>query len=1156
MKANPLTPKEKQDLSQASTKCRNNIQPYRFSVGPLNKSKISIPPLNYNPDLIVPRKKLPIYQYRENILETIEKNQVIVISGETGSGKTTQVPQYLLEDACLKQKGCRIICCQPRRLSAISVAERVAVERNEAIGQAVGYQIRLESRTSPTSNLIYCTNGVFIRCLMGGGIAELMSNITHIIIDEVHERDKFSDFLLISLKEGLHLNPNIKIILMSATIDSDLFTKYFNDCPLIQVPGRMYDVETFYLDSVLALIGYKHPQVDAMMKTIGQQAKNGIVQKKEVLNSFKSKQNIFLDDETTCLVNDTLANCFMNESDEEFLQFFYLVEGENIPVDYKHNETDMTALMIASFKGFRKLVEALLELGADAQIVTSHGYTALDFAEKANHMDCVAALKTNLDGKKTVVEKNFETSKVYEQVLLEVYQSIGDRDQYVDHHLLAALIKTICNTMPAGSILCFLPGYDDIIQQNDTLSSMVSNAEIEGIVKIYTLHSNMQTGDQKNVFQPAPFNTRKIILSTNIAETSITIDDVVYVIDSGKVKEKSYDAISNTTSLAAQWTSQACGKQRSGRAGRTRPGICYRLYSSTRYEAMDKFTLPEMLRVPLTEMCLTARLIAPESQIVDFLAKAINPPAAVIVKQSIKLLKQIGALDDDENLTQLGVILADLPVDAKLGKVLIYAIILKCIDPVLTIVSVLSVKDPFILPNQISERGKALEAKKRLSEDSLSDHMTLLRAFQKWIDNKSCKREKYFCNEHFISSGSMDTINAVRSQIIGHLRAIGLIKSHGPGNITDLNRNSNNWAIVKSCLTAALYPNICRVDRKGDTLKTRLETKIVTHPSSVLTQKNFKKSPINAYPTDWLIFEEKSRSAGRLCLIKGNTVVSAVTVALFSGPIHMLETNLVQIDDDSSDSECEETGGGYSQNYTQFILDDWINFTTDTDGAYFLFNLRQKFNALFAKFIINPKNYYQTCDLSVIKIIATVLLEEDRAANLPQPQTVGDRPKAVGMHFAENSRNYDYNYYNDVNHRMSSMNFSNDRPSSSKAAAAYTAKNPRPIKKSNSTYYQQTPQQNYRKPANINYDSAFYFTATVSSDEQVNRIISGVQKKGLTEFISQQLINLSKINPLFSIILFLNTQSKFYGAVRFLCSDDGYILEPISTNSVPYDDVR
>lgn len=572
---------------------------------------------------------------------------------------------------------------------------------------------------------------------------------------------------------------------------------------------------------------------------------------------------------------------------------------------------------------------------------------------------------------------------------------------------------------------------------------------------------------------------------------------------------------------------------------------------------MDKFTLPEMLRVPLTEMCLTVRLISPESPIVDFLAKAINPPAAVIVKQSIKLLKQIGALDEEENLTQLGVILADLPVDAKLGKVLIYAIILKCIDPVLTIVSVLSVKDPFILPNQISERGKALEAKKRLSEDSLSDHMTLLRAFQKWIDNKSCKREKYFCNEHFISSGSMDTINAVRSQIIGHLRAIGLIKSHGAGNITDLNKNSNNWAIVKSCLTAALYPNICRVDRKGDTLKTRLESKIVTHPSSVLTQKSFKKSPINAYPTDWLIFEEKSRSAGRLCLIKGNTVVSAVTVALFSGPIHMLETNLVQIDEESSESECEETGGGYSQNYTQFILDDWINFTTDTDGAYFLFHLRQKFNALFAKFIINPKNYYQTCDLSVIKVIATVLLEEDRAANLPQPQTVGDRPKAVGIYFNENNgsnngRNYDYNYYNDVNQRMSSMNFSSDRPSSSKS---YTAKNPRPIKKTNSTFYQPT-QQNYRKSTNINYDSIFYFTAAVSSEEHVNRIISGVEKKGLSEFISQQLIKLSKNYPLFSIILFLNTQSKFYGVVKFVCSGDGYILEPISTNSVTYDDVR
>jgi ATP-dependent RNA helicase YTHDC2 len=270
LKHNPLTQKEKCDLLPSTTKHLNNkIAPFKINIGSMTCAKsICVPPIRQNPAMMAGRQSLPIYPYRQHVLNLIQSNQVIVLSGQTGSGKTTQVPQYLLEECAMAQKNCRIICTQPRRLSAISVAERVCSERNETVGQTIGYQIRLESRISPTSNLIYCTNGVLLRCLMSGNPEEVFGGITHIIIDEVHERDKYSDFLLISIKENLHLSPNTKIILMSATIDANVFTKYFNDAPHIEIPGRLYEVDIIPLENVLLKIGYTDRRIEEAKKKL------------------------------------------------------------------------------------------------------------------------------------------------------------------------------------------------------------------------------------------------------------------------------------------------------------------------------------------------------------------------------------------------------------------------------------------------------------------------------------------------------------------------------------------------------------------------------------------------------------------------------------------------------------------------------------------------------------------------------------------------------------------------------------------------------------------------------------------------------------------------------------------------------------------------
>lgn len=245
-----------------------NDASFRCSLASVNHHELCVPPNSTNVNLIEQRKSLPIFRYRQHIIDTINCNQVIVVSGDTGSGKTTQVPQYILEDHWQRRRPCRIICTQPRRLAAISISDRVANERGEQLGQAIGYQVRLESRSSHNSNLIYTTSGFLLRCLISGTKQELFSSLTHIIMDEVHERDKFSDFLLIAIKEALDNYPNLKVILMSATIDSNVFTEYFYGCPIVDIPGRMFPVEIYNLEDVLGLIGFTNPAIEDYRKNM------------------------------------------------------------------------------------------------------------------------------------------------------------------------------------------------------------------------------------------------------------------------------------------------------------------------------------------------------------------------------------------------------------------------------------------------------------------------------------------------------------------------------------------------------------------------------------------------------------------------------------------------------------------------------------------------------------------------------------------------------------------------------------------------------------------------------------------------------------------------------------------------------------------------
>ncbi|GLT29916.1 hypothetical protein SLA2020_047480 [Shorea laevis] len=223
----------------------------------------------------------------------------------------------------------------------------------------------------------------------------------------------------------------------------------------------------------------------------------------------------------------------------------------------------------------------------------------------------------------------------------------------------------------------------------------------------------MVTSEQKLIFEKPLPNIRKIVLATNMAEASITINDIVFMVDCGKAKETTYDALNNTPCLLPSWISKASARQRRSRAGRVQSGECDHQYPRCVYKAFAEYQLPELLRTPLNSLCLQIKCLQVGS-IGEFLSAALQP---------LESLAMIGALDEKENLTNLGKFLSMLPVDPKLGKMLIMGALFRCFDPVLTIVSGLSIRDPFLLPKD--KKDLAWTAKSRFSAEDYSDHMAL-----------------------------------------------------------------------------------------------------------------------------------------------------------------------------------------------------------------------------------------------------------------------------------------------------------------------------------------------------------------------------------------------------------------------------------------------
>lgn len=612
------------------------------------------PVIKYNPDL-------PIVDKKEDIIDAISKNQVIIISGETGSGKTTQIPKFCLEAGRGIDRS--IGCTQPRRIAAITVARRIAEEIDEEPGQSVGYKIRFQDYTGDNSYIKIMTDGILLAETQSD---PWLNEYDTLIIDEAHERSLNIDFILGILKKLLYRRRDLKLIITSATIDTEKFSKAFDNAPIIEVSGRMFPVDVRYM-----------------------------------------------------------------------------VQGD----------------------------------GDEDQ-------THVDLAVKAVHR-------------------------------LQQESPYG------------------------GDILIFMPTEQDIRETCEILEGRHYTG-----TNILPLFARLSAGDQSRVF--SSMTGRKIIAATNVAETSITIPGIKYVVDTGLARISEYSPRSGTTSLPVVPISKSSADQRMGRCGRVENGICIRLYSQEDYENRPRFTLPEILRSNLAEVIL--RMIS--LKLGDVKAfPFIERPADKNIHDGFRLLEELGAICRTKNtkssmsyeLTDMGKMMARLPVDPRISRILIEAAKLGCVEEIAVIASALTIQDPRERPAE--KQAQADQAHARY-KDPDSDFITL---FNIWKDYHETRRElkttgkmRKYCKDNYLSFKRMREWRDIHYQISSILEEQGvknIIEKDQEQKVSDNGLFSPKYTAIHQAVLSGFLSNIAMKKEKFF-YKAARDREVMIFPGSGLFNKS------------------------------------------------------------------------------------------------------------------------------------------------------------------------------------------------------------------------------------------------------------------------------------------------------------------------------
>lgn len=619
------------------------LERFQASCAKVEARRSSVPRMRYD-------DALPIAAKRDEIKAALEKHQVLVIAGETGSGKTTQLPKICLEMG----RGTHGLIghTQPRRLAARSVATRVAEEIGTPLGELVGYQVRFEDQSNERSLVKLMTDGILLAETQHDRLLERYDTI---IVDEAHERSLNIDFLLGYLKTLLPRRPDLKLIITSATIDLERFSKHFGDAPIVEVSGRTYPVDTWYRPLAA-------------------------------------------------------------EVDENGEALF-----DDLSVD-------------------QGILRALEEIG--------------DF-ERA-------------EGKRP------------------------------------------------GDVLVFLPGEREIRDAAEVLRK--ANLRLTEVLPLY---ARLTPAEQQKIF--APMAGRKIVLATNVAETSLTVPGIRYVIDSGTARISRYSYRAKVQRLPIEAVSQASANQRKGRCGRVEPGICVRLYSEEDFLGRPEFTDPEILRTNLAAVILQM-LHLRLGEIGDF--PFIEPPDGKAVSDGFTLLQELSAVNREGQLTPLGRQLARLPVDPRLGRMVLEGAHQGSLDEVLLITSALSVQDPRERPMERQQAADQAHAQWKDVDSDFAALVNLWRGFEEQRQALGSNALRTWCRKNFLNYMRLREWRDAHRQLTLICRELKLT----------LNKEPADYPRVHKALLSGLLSQIGQKSEDGDYLGAR-QRRFWIHPSTVIAKK-------------------------------------------------------------------------------------------------------------------------------------------------------------------------------------------------------------------------------------------------------------------------------------------------------------------------------
>eukprot|EP00466_Bigelowiella_natans_P010123 jgi/Bigna1/91166/estExt_fgenesh1_pg.C_910025 len=654
------------------------------------------------------KESLPIQKCQREIVRTIREFPVVVIAGATGSGKSTQVPQFILQS----EEDAKIVVTQPRRISVLSLAHRVASERGERVGEnAIGYQIRLERRISPRTRLSYVTTGVLLRQLMGtvrGASQHLFCTYSHIIVDEVHERDSSIDILLIVVKRLLKVNRHLRVILMSATLDASLFSKYFEDAPVLRVPQRAYRVTVFYynkgngsrnmFERSTACNDEEDKKEDAAIIATDNLDYRCKMESQESMNKTGEDDD---DRWGGCWGEEIINHNISRDADG--------AENDNAISGWwgKHDEGEASEV-----KRKKRETKKKEEDEEEEDPWSIFGSSCFEWGgqDRSNEEHC---------------SKNQSMNKL----------EVGDSSEFispaVDPDLVAQTIWHIHSTTRSddgggGAILVFVGGWNDIVAVKAKLrydymlsssSSSTSNLWRNNRCTTTTTTSfdidrkmsikNKQKGEQNRdsiwgMVTRGRYSQAKAILSCKWWTLLLKFRPWLTTTTTTPPLQ-----ILEITLLSHMWISRAGAEQRKGRAGRVGPGYCYRLYSKKFFEEqMQMFCKPEILRTPLAEVGLQIKALFPHDRIEDILSQLLQPPPAAEIKAAISFLRSSKIIDVEENLTVLGSSLAQLPVSIRAGQLLLYGAAFQCLSPMLTLAASTCTRDVWTMLSDKEEKRK------------------------------------------------------------------------------------------------------------------------------------------------------------------------------------------------------------------------------------------------------------------------------------------------------------------------------------------------------------------------------------------------------------------------------------------------------------------